>query len=260
MGLGRFEGRAGAARHKVEDHRHVRPHLRSSPTAKALATFYDEKLVPFVVGFSLLSLLLWAGGWLAWHLFQLRGNWLAAVTGLALVSTCASFLYNVRYRNFIADQLPEGTQIPERRWSYGAADLASFKTIAAGIVLPDKRNLLQIYHGPVLLPNDLVFAVSMAAFVALLGRGLALTWPAFDVVFAASAVLGVLYGAADVAENMALAIVFGSRHVPSGAAGLAPWMTRAKIACLAASVTGGLLFLALEAIGRVMPSRMPSRF
>ena len=37
-------------------------------------------------------------------------------------------------------------------------------------------------------------------------------------------------------------------------------MTRIKIVALSASVTGGLLFLLLQAIGRRLPPRMPSRF
>jgi hypothetical protein len=234
--------------------------LRTSRRANALGTFYDQTLVPNLVGGALLLVILWLVAWLALHVLFLEGQWLTATLVVAFVASCASFFYNVRFRNYIATQLPAATRIPERRWGYSAADLAQFKTVAAGIPTNDGRSILQIYHGPILLPNDLLFAILLATFVVILGRWLALAFPAAAALFYASAALGFVYGVADVTEDMALARVFGVNDVPAYEARLASLMTRVKIVALSASLTGGLLFLLLQAIGRRVPAKMPSRF
>ena len=233
--------------------------LRTSRNANALAELYDHHIVPVVVGAGLLVLLIWFGIWLVWHLFTLDPFRLGVATAIAFVATCCCFLYNAGFRNFIDAHLGEDARVPERRWTYTVDDLYAFRTRAADIVLPDKRTLLQIYHGPVILPNDLVCAVAMGFFVALLGHRLALAAPDRAIWFHASAVFGALYAAADIAEDMLLALVFGSRGHRPKPAGMAPTATRAKMAFLTVSVTGGLLFLALDAIGRLMPARMPAR-
>ena len=239
--------------------------LRMSPRANAFAKIYDEQFIPFVFGFGLLLLLVWFGVWIAWHLLTLPPRGLDVATGLAAIATYGSFLYNVQFRNFIEQRLgtDPNAEVPERRWrGYGVEDLYAFKARALDIELPDKSTLLQIYHGPVLLPNDLFFAVSMGLFVVLLGRRLAVGadhgfWLG---VWTASAVLGVLYAAADGSENMLLALVFGSPDRRQRAAALAPWATRTKIVCLLCSGTGFLMFKILEWIGKGVPAKMPSRF
>jgi hypothetical protein len=170
--------------------------------------------------------------------------WLVTVAVGAVAA--AVFLMNVAHRDTLGDALTA----PERLWSYDAGILDKFIADARVIDTRFGDNALAHYVRPTLLWNDLAFAVALAVFIALAALGVAplLPWqPWVARVMLFMALMGVLYGIADVAEDWKLATILdkGPSVDPVDAA-TANLLTRIKIATNILSGIGVVMFLLLQ--------------
>jgi hypothetical protein len=135
--------------------------------------------------------------------------------------------------------------IPERRWTYDAHDLEDFADAAK------RAGMLDDYIA-ILRGSDLCFAISLSAVTAFIWYQVALSPMPFAVLNWAALPLGamaILYGIADVAEDLKLATIL--RHpksIDQADAAATNTLTRLKRATLMLSVVGALIFLVLAAI------------
>jgi hypothetical protein len=144
--------------------------------------------------------------------------------------------------------------VPERLWSYDQAYLLSFATFAKGRPL-GAGNALSAYIGPVLIV-DIVFAIALALFAALLDFGvatalLAQPWAGRAVLVCSA--MALLYGAADVAEDIKLRTILLRPHeIDAAETAAANALTRMKLVSLSLSISGVATFAALSTIAAVV--------
>jgi hypothetical protein len=175
---------------------------------------------------------------------------LIAVGSIGLVVAVAAFLNNRSPRDTIGEFLKtKDLKIPERMTGYGASDLQRVTDELGSQRTADGRTLLEMYVRPVLLWNDIIFAIGLAIFAAALwlwvvsqfglsgwARRLAI----------AAAVSAALYGIADVAEDLTLVRLFRRPDTIANDAWFACQLTRLKFVTITGSVAGVLVFLTLN--------------
>ena len=159
--------------------------------------------------------------------------------------------------------------VPERLWTYDNLYLDRFARAASAVRLPDQRTALATYVGPT-LGWDIVFAAGLGLFIAFLEFGAAtvlLPYPLLSGFLSFCAVMGVVYGAADIAEDLKLASILKDWesaqerekpkkiHIDGGEAAAANALTRIKIVAITLSVVGILVFVVLSGIGAVVYGR-----
>jgi hypothetical protein len=141
--------------------------------------------------------------------------------------------------------------IPERRWTYDAQDLEDFARAAEG------AHMLQFYVS-ILRGSDLGFAVATAAIAAYIWGRLAVTDMNFAVINWAALPLGamaVLYGIADVAENLKLSsILKHPEAIDQAEAAATNALTRIKRVTIILSIFGVIVFFVC-AIAPALASR-----
>lgn len=154
--------------------------------------------------------------------------------------------------------------IPERLWTYDGFYLEKFATAAAAAPLPPS-NVLQAYIGPT-MSADIVFAAALGLFAALFDFGVATALlpkcPLTGDVMLFCAGMGLVYGCADVAEDLKLTSILKDWHSASGAgqhihidggeAAAANALTRIKMVTLTLSIAGIAAFGALAGIAYVI--------
>ncbi len=180
------------------------------------------------------------------------GYVLPAVSFIGLVVGGIAFLTNQPYRDEIDHALGK-LKIPERMlpWGYDAGQVREVKEKLGKEFAEDRRTLLDVYVSPVLYWNDIVFAVAMAVFAASLWLWALLQFePAglarwLVIIFCASAVV---YGIADVAEDVILARLLSRNTFSDGEVRLASALTQIKVVSMSGSVAGGLAFLVLNVL------------
>ncbi len=233
--------------------------LRMSPTAGGFARRYEESL-PVLLGPLLLGLTIAILSLGPVLFMELRDGALHLALLTSLAATAFVSLKNARFRNDILCRLREDdlepAGPPEGRWTCTAEDWQAFKTRAASKRYPDGRTVLEIYYGPLLLPNKVTSAVCLGALIATSGRELALCYDGFAcAAFHASAILGVLYAVTEVVHCMVLGRILALSQVPPQTIRLANWVWRVKTALLAASGSGIFFYSLLHAVGlRVRPT------
>ncbi|EJN12193.1 hypothetical protein PMI42_04523 [Bradyrhizobium sp. YR681] len=182
---------------------------------------------------------------------------LPAISFVALVIGGIAYVTNQPYRDEI-DHALKGlkglkgdVKVPERMlpWGYDAGQLREVKEKLRSEPAGDRQTLLDVYVSPVLYWNDIVFAVAIAVFSASLWLWALLQFePAglvkWLVIFFAAC--SVVYGIADVAEDVMLARLFGPYPVADREVRLASALTQAKMGSMAFSVAGGLAFSVLS--------------
>lgn len=176
-------------------------------------------------------------------------HFLLAISVISLAIAVGAFMSNVKPRGAINLAL-KPMKTPERLKSYDAEALTKvaqkLKSASAGT----DGTMLDLYIRPVLLRNDIIFAVALAIFSATL-------WIWVIVHFELSGLLrhmitvltasAVLYGVSDVAEDVMLARLFRqSDAISSGEGRVACGLTQLKLIAIIGSVSGALVFETLS--------------
>jgi hypothetical protein len=140
---------------------------------------------------------------------------------------------------------------PERVWCYGPEYLGAFRDRASAAKTSFGDTALQRYLHPVLMWNDIAFAILTGLFAALadIGIALAVSKPSVQLIFFCLAAVGLVYGIADVFEDLTLInILKVPSLVDANQAARANLLTRIKVLAMTASLSGGTLFIFLMAI------------
>ncbi|HRJ70155.1 MAG TPA: hypothetical protein PK812_11150 [Beijerinckiaceae bacterium] len=199
--------------------------------------------------------------------------WYWIVTALVGLAALGMYLVNDRERKDIRWSiagLPSGAGasgtgygepelwVPPR---YDAAQLNAFKKKAGDAPLRSytlgragQKSALQHYVRPVLIYNDISYAVLLGGFAFLVNLGLAGLWPRPMAGIAALwALCALVYAIADIREDQALASMFAqpSAITEEQAATARNWSSIKYWAALA-SVSGGLSHLAFGVVGSVV--------
>jgi hypothetical protein len=135
------------------------------------------------------------------------------------------------------------TPIPEKRWTYNAHDLDTFARVA------DSLGMLGFYVNVVLWRSDICFAIALAAITAFTWYQIAVTLMDYWFNWAALLLGGIaiLYGIADVAEDMKLARILGHpQSIDADDVAATNVLTRIKMITLTLSVIGILIFLVVS--------------
>jgi hypothetical protein len=145
---------------------------------------------------------------------------------------------------------------PERLWTYGEEYLDHFVEKAAAVTVWESP-ALEVYWKFV-LRVDIGFAISLAAFIVLFWLALATVpwlppWLGRLAIFAEC--MGLLYGFADVAEDLKLIAILRDpqRIIDPAEAAAANLLTRLKFVTILLSVVGAVFFVVLSAVDRVTP-------
>jgi hypothetical protein len=148
--------------------------------------------------------------------------------------------------------------IPEGRWSYDAHDLEQFAEAGR------TGNLLQRYR-QILLSSDIAFAVALSAITVFICYKIAVTpMPCAAINWAALPLgaMAILYGVADVAEDVKLAAILRHPHaIDHAEAAATNMLTRIKMVTLTLSLIGAAIFvvvIVLETIAIRAGSRQPA--
>lgn len=166
----------------------------------------------------------------------------------SLAVAVGAFLRNVAPRDLIHKSLVEGLVIPERRVleGYGSDDLRKLAKHLKAHRVDDQRTLLDLYIRPVLIWNDIIFAVALATFSASLWLWITLCLGLSGLpqnlllVVTASAVL---YGVFDLAEDIILVRLLGDADAISEWQGqVASLLTRLKALTNGLSLTCAIVF------------------
>jgi hypothetical protein len=144
---------------------------------------------------------------------------------------------------------------PERVWCYGSRYLTAFRDRAAGAKTSFGDTALQRYIRPVLMWNDIAFAILTGLFAGLLDIGISsvVQHTTVQLLFTLLAISGFAYGVVDVMEDVVLIRILKapatiiSAHQAAGAQAL----TRLKMLTLAISLSGLVLFIVLGIIRSV---------
>jgi hypothetical protein len=190
-------------------------------------------------------------------------HWLLAISILSLGIAVLLFCRNVEPRGIISNTLSSASlKLPERMTE--GYDAGYLKQVA--IVLDARRvgngTALDLYRRPVLLWNDVLFAIALAFFSASLWIWVLIqlqpwleSWPVLRYLIIFAAVSAVLYSVFDTAEDIMLERLLGQQQaIAQGEATTASGLTRIKIVTNGGSVTGGLVFLALSALTKDKPA------
>jgi hypothetical protein len=176
---------------------------------------------------------------------------LLAISVVSLIAAVTAFGANRPPRDAINVSLAnKSLKIPERLFSYDAGDIKQIAAELKSHVSDDRRSLLDLYIRPVLIWNDIVFAITLAIFSATLWLWvimqfeLAGLWRTLVIAAATSAML---YGIFDVAEDVTLVRLFRKSGTISEKEGwFACQLTRLKMVTIAGSITGVAVFETLS--------------
>ena len=151
--------------------------------------------------------------------------------------------------------------IPEKRWSYDARDIEEFAGAA------HRAGMLDSYRIAILRRSDLCFAIALAAITAFIWYRIAVTSMDWQILNWAALPLGamaILYGIADVAEDLKLAAILSHpESIDNADAAATNMLTRIKMVTLTLSVIGAVIFgiiwlLETWAVRRRSPPPIPA--
>ncbi len=153
---------------------------------------------------------------------------------------------------------------PEVLWTYDEAYLERFAQ-AALHARTSHGSALHYYVQVILRRLDIPFAIGLGAFAILVDLALADTlsadYPVWGRAAFIGACMGLVYAAADIAEDLKLAAILGRAVRPgndavgaidAGEAAAANMLTRVKIVTLILSGAGVIVFLALAAVAAIV--------
>ncbi len=156
---------------------------------------------------------------------------------------------------------------PEELWTYDADYVERFAKAASRAALP-QTTALALYVGPV-LHWDIAFAVALGLFVAIvdLASAALVDEPLLSGVLIFCGAMGVVYGAADVAEDLKLISILTDWHaqvrtranttiesarIDGGEAAAANALTRIKMITITLSIVGIVIFMVMKAVAAVV--------
>jgi hypothetical protein len=184
-------------------------------------------------------------------LTSIFSDWRVAVlAGLVLVAFIWSGRNRVIWEKAWNASRYQSIPIPERCWSYDARYLEDFAR-AADHVRIGHRSALHYYTVNILRLSDIAFAVTLATVTAFIWYELAVSHLTYDWVRWAAfpcGAMAVLYGIADVSENLKLSTIL--RHwqkVDRADAAATNMLTRVKVVSISLSIIGGAIFLVISA-------------
>jgi hypothetical protein len=151
--------------------------------------------------------------------------------------------------------------VPERLWTYDQDYVQSF-AVAARSARVGTDTALSSYIEKV-LAVDIAFAIALALFAALFDFAVATALlPAYGWagrIVLLTAAMALLYGAADVAEDIKLRMILRQAEaIDAAETAAANALTRLKIVALTLSISGVLTFLALSMLARASGSATPT--
>lgn len=164
-------------------------------------------------------------------------------------------LFDLSYGDAERSMIDKIPVAPERLWTYDEEYLDHFIERSEA-VFAGRRRALEAYRD-VVLRWDIAFAVSMTAFIVLFWVDVATaTWAPLWLARLAilAECMGVLYGFADVAEDIKLRAILddGRAVVDPAEAAAANALTRVKFTAIALSVVGALMFAVLTVADRLL--------
>ena len=138
------------------------------------------------------------------------GDWrVAAFVAAALVAFIWGAASRVRWNLACNASGNPAMRIPERSWSYDAHDLQTFANVAQHVRI-GRQSALDFYVHDILKRSDICFAIALAAVTAFVCCEIAVA-PLRCVLFNWAALplgaMAILYGIADVAEDLKLASI-----------------------------------------------------
>jgi hypothetical protein len=157
-------------------------------------------------------------------------------------------------------QRNSGPPIPERLFSYDALEIKRFADVARRFAI-GHRNALAFYRDVILRRSDIGFAIALASTTAFICFKLAV-WPMpFALMNWIAVPLGsmaILYGIADVAEDLKLASILDHPdQIDRAEAAATNMLTRIKIISLSLSVVGVVIFLVIQVFERLAQKALP---
>jgi hypothetical protein len=174
---------------------------------------------------------------------------IASAVGLIAAALC--YRANASYRGMIEKSLTP-MKLPERVYPfYGASYLNDFIR-SANVQTASRKTVLGIYIRPVLLWIDIGFAVFFAGFATFFWLGLlelSLGYVWLDKASRFFLTMSVLYGFADVFEDLWLVRLFSKQGTVNWIEGLtAGALTQIKLGTIILSGVGGPVFIGLGMI------------
>jgi hypothetical protein len=139
---------------------------------------------------------------------------------------------------------------PERALCYGPNYLAAFRNRASQARTSFGDTALQRYIRPVLMWNDIAFAVLTALFAVLVNIAISqiVPYPSLQTALLWLAAAGLAYGIADVLEDATLVKLLQSPSpISTSEAAISRTLTLIKMLTLFVSLSGGILFASLMA-------------
>jgi hypothetical protein len=178
------------------------------------------------------------------------GDWrVAAFVAAALVAFIWAAAGRVRWNLACNASGDPAMRIPERSWSYDAHDLQAFANAARHVRI-GRQSALDFYVHNILKRSDICFAIALAAVTAFVCYEIAVAPPRCVLFNWAALPLGamaILYGIADVAEDLKLAsILKHPQSIDRADAAAANMLTRIKITALILSVIGVAIYLVIS--------------
>jgi hypothetical protein len=134
--------------------------------------------------------------------------------------------------------------IPERCWNYDAYDLQQFAARARNVRIGEET-ALQFYIAHILKRSEILFAITLASITAYLCYIIAVSPMPYQVlswIAVPCGAMALVYGAADVAEDLKLASILGHPEIDRAEATAANMLTRIKQVSLTLSVVGLAVF------------------
>jgi hypothetical protein len=138
---------------------------------------------------------------------------------------------------------------PEERWSYDANDLEAFAREAQRIHVR-RRLALQFYVGAILRGSDTFFAIALAMLTAIGWYVVAVSpmpWTWLNWLALPAGAMAILYGVADIAEDLKLgSLLSNPDKIDPAEAFAANMLTRVKIVTLWLSLLGVLIYVPIR--------------
>ncbi|UPK01812.1 hypothetical protein [Bradyrhizobium sp. 170] len=186
---------------------------------------------------------------------------LLAISAIGLAVAVGAFVKNVAPRDKIDKCLGESLPVPERRVLEGY-DCSYLKRVASHLEshrLDEQQTLLDMYIRPVLLWNDIVFAIALsissASFWVWIIIHFGLSGLPRDLLLLLFTACAVLYGILDVAEDLTLVSLLRAPGTISKRDGqVSSLLTRLKFYTIIISITGAIVFQALSSATHRRPA------
>jgi hypothetical protein len=171
---------------------------------------------------------------------------ISAFVTLVVVAIAFNTLNRIRWDVAWIASGNRNTLIPERRWSYDARDLEAFADAAR------RAGMLGFYVNTILRGSDICFAIALSAITAFIWYWIAVTPMPYWILNWAALPFGamaILYGIADVAEDIKLATILDQpQSIDRADAAATNMLTRIKMVTLTLSIVGGLIFVVISVV------------